>query len=43
MRKIISITIDEKLHEQLKALADKEGRNLSNLIEFITRQYLADK
>lgn len=43
MKKVISISIDEKLHEKLKEIAKKEDRPISNLIEFIARQYLADK
>lgn len=43
MKKIISITIEELIHKQLKEAAERDGRTLSNLIEFIARQYLADK
>ena len=42
MGKTISIYMDEKLHEELKAMAEKEMRPVSNLIEYIIRQYLAE-
>lgn len=40
MKKAISITIEEKVYNEVKAEAKKDGRNISNLIEFIIRQYL---
>ena len=40
MKKTISIYIDDKLHEDLKVLAEKEMRPVSNLIEYILRKYL---
>lgn len=43
MGKTISIYIDEKLHEDLKKLAEEEMRPVSNLIEYIIRQYMAEK
>lgn len=43
MRKIISITIDEALHEKLKLIAEEEHRSLSNLIEAILTKAIKDK
>lgn len=42
MKKTISIYIDDKLHEDLKVLADKEMRPVSNLIEYILRKYMEE-
>lgn len=39
----VSVSMDENLIEELKAAAEKEGRNFSNLIEYIVRQYLENK
>lgn len=42
MKKTISIYIDNQLHEDLKVLAGKEMRGLSNLIEYILRKYMEE-
>ncbi len=43
MRTNISVSLDKELIETLKALAENEGRNFSNMIEYIIRQYLAGR
>lgn len=43
MKKTISIYIDCQVLDDLKAQADKEMRPLSNMIEYILRQYLAQR
>ena len=43
MRTNISVSLDIELIETLKVLAEKDGRNFSNMIEYIIRQYLADR
>ena len=43
MKKAFAITVEESIYDAIKSLAEKDGRNLSNMIEFILRQYLADK
>jgi metal-responsive CopG/Arc/MetJ family transcriptional regulator len=43
MKKRFSISLEEDILKQVQELAEKEGRNLSNMIEYIIRQYLADK
>lgn len=40
MRKILSLSIDEDLIARLKELAEKEGRSVSNLVEYILRNAL---
>lgn len=42
MKKPFSITIEEDLYNRLKELADQEGRNLSNLIEYLLRKAVED-
>lgn len=36
------LRIDESLMEQLKKVADEEGRSINKEIEFIIRQYLKE-
>ena len=36
------LRLDEELYGKLKTLSVQEGRSLNNLIEYITRQYLAE-
>lgn len=36
------LRLEEELYEKLKTLSKAEGRSLNNLIEFITRKYVAD-
>lgn len=43
MRKPISITIDEKLVEELRLIAIAENRSLSNVIETFIREALSSK
>lgn len=43
MKKTVCVTIEEKIVSSVKALADIEGRNMSNMIEYILRQYLAQR
>lgn len=43
MKKTVCVTIEEKIVDSVKALADIEGRNMSNMIEYILRQYLAQR
>lgn len=43
MRKHINITIDEKLVELAKAIAVRENRSLSNVIENLLREALTSK
>lgn len=40
MRKILSLSIDEELIARLKELAEKEGRSVSNLVEYLLRNAL---
>lgn len=40
MKKAIGVTIEVEIYDQIKKLADAEGRNLSNMVEFILRKYL---
>lgn len=42
MKKTVSIYIDNQLYEELKILAEKEMRGVSNLIEYILRKYMGD-
>lgn len=37
MKRAFSITVDEKLIDQIKAMASEEGRSLSNMIEYLLR------
>ena len=39
MKKKLAITLDDKIVEQLKELADKEGRSISSLINKILMDY----
>lgn len=43
MKKPFSITVEESIYDAIKSEAEKEGRTISNFIEFILRQYLADR
>lgn len=43
MKKAISVTIEESLYNHLKKLAVADGRNLSNLIEFLLRKAVEDR
>lgn len=43
MKKPFSITIEEELYNKLKEIAEEEGRNLSNLIEFLLRKAVENK
>ena len=43
MKKAFSITIDEELYNRVKELAEKEGRTISNLIEFLLRDAIDQK
>ena len=43
MKKPFTITVEESIYNQIKTEADKEGRNLSNMIEYILRKYLEEK
>lgn len=43
MKKQINVTVDEKIIEQIKELAEKENRNFSNMIESLLREALASK
>lgn len=36
------LRLDEELYEKLKTLSQMEGRSLNNLVEFITRRFVAD-
>lgn len=36
------LRLEEELYEKVKLLADMEGRSINNLVEFITRQYVAN-
>lgn len=36
------LRLDEELYEKVKALAEREGRSINNLVEFIVRQYVAE-
>lgn len=35
------LRLDETTYGKLKTLANKEGRSLNNLVEYIIRQYLS--
>ncbi|WP_082989510.1 ribbon-helix-helix protein, CopG family [Christensenella intestinihominis] len=39
-KKVLSIRLDEKMIRDLRVCAEKENRNLSNLIETILKDYL---
>lgn len=43
MKDRINITLDEKLLAQIKAMAESQNRNLSNMIECLLREALASK
>lgn len=34
------LRLEENLYNKLKHIADKDGRSLNNLMEFIARQYV---
>lgn len=36
------LRLEESLYEKVKTLSELEGRSLNNLIEYITRKYVAD-
>mgnify|MGYP001093004860 CR=1 FL=1 len=36
------LRLEEGLYEKLKALSEREGRSLNNLMEFIARCYVED-
>lgn len=36
------LRLEEGLYEKLKALSEREGRSLNNLMEFIARRYVED-
>lgn len=36
------LRLEEGLYEKVKTLSELEGRSLNNLIEYITRKYVAD-
>ena len=40
LKKKISITMDEDLYEQLKVLAEEDGRNVSNYINLTMRRHV---
>ena len=39
-KKLVSVRMDEWVIDELRAIAEKENRPLSNLIETILKQYL---
>lgn len=41
-KKVLSFRLDEETIEGLKALAEKENRSLSNLIETILKKHIQD-
>ena len=43
MKKPFTITVEESIYNEIKKLAEAEGRNLSNMIEYILRKYLTEK
>ena len=43
MKKVLTVTIEETLMEQLKALAENENRTLSNLVETLLMSAVNDK
>jgi metal-responsive CopG/Arc/MetJ family transcriptional regulator len=43
MKTRITITLDEKWLDKVKAEAEREGRSVSNMIETMIRQYPAKK
>ena len=36
------LRLNEEPYEKLKQIADREGRSLNNLIEFVVQRYIAD-
>lgn len=42
-KKVLSLRIDDEIIEKLKRLAEKENRSLSNFIETILKQYVANE
>ena len=40
-KKAVSLRMDEQVIEDLRAVAGKQNRSLSNLIETVLKQYLA--
>ncbi len=36
------LRLDEELYEKLKTLSNLEGRSLNNLVEYITRRFVAE-
>lgn len=43
MKKAIGVTIEESIYNRIKEEAEKQGRNLSNMVEYILRKYLEEK
>ena len=43
MRTNTSVSLEEKIIEAIKAEAEKDGRNFSNMVEVILRDYIAKK
>ena len=39
----VTYTMDKTLNEQLKQVANKEGRKYSNIIELLVRRYVHSK
>lgn len=42
MKQRVSMSIDEELIAYLRAIAEQEGRSVSNLIEYLLKKALAD-
>lgn len=42
MKQTVSMSIDEELIAKLRAIAEQEGRSVSNLIEYLLKKALAD-
>jgi predicted DNA-binding ribbon-helix-helix protein len=43
MKKVLNVTIDEKLWDELKKCAESENRTVSNLVETLLYKALSDK
>ena len=42
-KKVLSVRLDEEFIDELKILAKKENRSLSNLIETVLKRYASSK
>ncbi len=40
-KKVVSVRLDEAFIQELKAIAEQQNRNLSNLIETVLKEYAA--